>query len=349
MLNSFFETLTLLKYPLMGLFIALSFLIFFWEKIFHILNLKKYQNIQRVHRNEVSRLGGIFIYIFFASLVWFELIQQKVIVNIIISAIPFILIALKEDVFHNTSPRFRLISMIMSCLIFFYLNPMDFPVIDFPYLGNLISLYPIGIIFFTFSFLVVMNGMNLIDGMNGLFGLTALSQLISIAFLANFVNDFEVMSICIYLALPLIIFLLFNYPFGSLFAGDLGAYFYGFANSIVISYFFGKNDNLLTWLALIIVFYPCIELLFSFIRKKFIEHKNPFLPDAKHLHSLIFLKAPFNGVKHKNNKVLTFLFPFVFCPLVSLYLMNSMLLILFTLAFLIIFYISLYFYILKLN
>ena len=347
MLNSYFEALILLSYPLLVLFIAFYFTSSFWEKVFLRLHFKRYQNIQRVHKNEVSRLGGLFIYIFFVSLVWLELIQQKIFVNIIISALPLVLIALKEDVFHNTSPRSRLILMVISCFIFFFLNPIDFPLIDFPFFGNLISLYPIGIIFFTFSLLVVMNGMNLIDGMNGLFGYTALSQLVSVIFLSNYVNDFDVMIICIFLSLPLIIFILFNYPFGKIFAGDLGAYFYGFANSIMVIYFFGKNDNLLTWLAVIIVFYPSIELLFSFVRKKLIENKSPLMPDANHLHSLIFLKSSFKDIKHKNNKVIMFIFPLVFCPLISLYLINSIILIFITLVFLIIFYISLYFYMLR--
>lgn len=349
MLNSYFEALTLLRYPLIFLFIAFCFTSFFWEKVIRKLHFKTYQNIQRVHKDEVSRLGGLFIYIFFVSLVWLELIQQKIFVNIIISALPFVLISLKEDIFHNTSPRSRLILMVMSCFIFFFLNPIDFPVITFPFFGNLISLYPIGIIFFTFSLLVVMNGMNLIDGMNGLFGYTALSQLVSVIFLSNYVNDFEVMNICIFLSLPLIIFLLFNYPFGVIFAGDLGAYFYGFANSTLVIYFFGKNDNLLTWLALLLVFYPSIELLFSFVRKKLIENKSPLMPDAKHLHTLIFLKTSFKDIKHKNNKVITYVFPLVFCPLISLYLINSIILIFITLVFLTIFYIFLYFYILRSN
>ena len=70
--------------------------------------------------------------------------------------------------------------------------------------------------------------------------------------------------------------------------GDLGAYFYGFVIGILIIYLFGKYHHLLaTWTAVLILFYPCMELLFSFIRK-IRNNKSPFDPDNRHLHTLIY-------------------------------------------------------------
>lgn len=177
--------------------------------------------------------------------------------------------------------------MLMSCLIFFHINPIVLPVIDVPFLGVIINFYPISIIFFTFSIMVVVNGMNLIDGMNGLFGFTALFLLLAISIIAFNVDDLFIMEIAIFLASPLIIFLIFNFPFGKIFMGDLGAYFYGFVISVLIINLFGKHDHLLTWSAVLILFYPCMELLFSFVRK-INSRMSPFDPDTKHLHSLIF-------------------------------------------------------------
>ena len=315
MLNSFFDVFLFLKYPLLGLLIAFASISFFWTKIFYSLNFKTYQNIQRVHKNEVSRLGGIFIYIFMALLVWFEFIQQKIIVNILTSAIPFILISVKEDLFHDTSPRLRLIAMALSCLIFFYLNPIDFPLIDFPYLGHLISVYPVGIIFFTFSLLVVMNGMNLIDGMNGLFGLTAIFQLVSIASIGFFYGDNEVVVVSSIFLVPLIVFLCFNFPLGKVFVGDTGAYFYGFVIALLTIYTFGKHNHLLSWLAVLILFYPCFELLFSFTRKMS-SGLSPLTPDNKHLHTIIFneLKNKYNRTKFSNVITTLSLFPLYSIP-----------------------------------
>ena len=144
-----------------------------------------------------------------------------------------------------------------------------------------------------------MNGMNLIDGMNGLFGSTALSQLACLGILAYVNNDYEIMFISFTFLLPLLVFLLFNFPFGKIFIGDLGAYLYGFIIGNLTIIFFGRQPQLTSWLAVLILFYPCIELLFSYLRK-IIENKSPLMADNQHLHSLAYKNFS------KKNKVGTF-------------------------------------------
>ena len=50
-------------------------------------------------------------------------------------------------------------------------------------------------------------------------------------------------------------FVIFNFPIGKIFVGDFAAYFYGFLNSILTIYFFGKHSDLLSWLAILILFF----------------------------------------------------------------------------------------------
>ena len=138
MLNFFFETLETLKYPIIGLFITFSVLSFSWVRIFKFFNLREYNNIQRVHQNEVPRFGGFIIYIFLWCLLLFRIINEPLVFNLLIASMPFVIISFKEDLLHNTSPKFRLISMIFGCLIFFYINPIKFPIIDIPYIGEVI-------------------------------------------------------------------------------------------------------------------------------------------------------------------------------------------------------------------
>ena len=287
MINNILEILFLIKYPLICLIFSFVILSFCWNTIFQSLKLKPYNNIQRVHEHEVSRLGGLMIYLFFWAIYLLDLIHDSFFSSLLISATPFILISLKEDLFHSTAPKNRLISMVMSCVIFFYINPITFPIIDVPYIGDFISFYPVSFVFFIFSILVVMNGMNLIDGMNGLFGFTAFFILLGIAILAFSVDDFDLAYIALLFSIPLIFFLFFNFPFGKLFIGDLGAYFYGFILAMLVIFLFGKYDYLLTWMAVLLLFYPCMELLFSFIRK-IKNYHSPFDSDNRHLHTLIF-------------------------------------------------------------
>ena len=133
-------------------------------------------------------------------------------------------------------------------------------------------------------------------------------------------HDVIVQLSCL-LLLPLIVFTLFNFPFGKIFCGDAGAYFYGFAISASTIYLFGTYENLLSWNAVLILIYPCIELLFSFIRKKFFENKSAFTADAKHLHSLIYRYITKLNSKLSNNSVVTFyLLPFIVAPVLTYFL-----------------------------
>jgi len=190
-----------------------------------------------------------------------------------------------------------------------------------------------------------MNGMNLIDGVNGLVGFTALFLLLAISIIAFNVGDMYIMNITILFAAPLIIFLFFNFPFGKVFVGDLGAYFYGFVIAILINYLFGKHNFLLTWAAVLLLFYPCMELLFSFIRK-IKNHKSPFDPDNKHLHSLIYKRFQVLNNPSSSNSLTTlsliyfWITPFLVSLIIPLDLLS-------TLGFILLLFIS-YIYIYKL-
>lgn len=350
MFDNFVNLLFSIKQPIIVLLIFFFILSFYWKQIFNFFKLTSYNNIQRTHKDEVTRLGGFVIYIFFWSLWFLGLIEYKFFFNILISSIPFILVSLKEDLYHNTQPKLRLFSMVLSCLIFFYLNPLDFPIIDFPYAHLIFSFKPLNLVFFTFSIIVVMNGMNLVDGVNGLLGFTSIIQLFCLIALCAQVGAIEIMFYCYYLLVPLIAALLFNYPFGKLFFGDLGAYLYGFLISIIVIKFFGDNANILSWYAVLILFLPCYELLFSYLRKYFFMKKSPFLADDYHLHTLIFhfFRSRNLSFNLSNSLVVIFYLPFLLLTYISInFWINNILILLIIFFFYIILYSFSYFYLYK--
>ena len=65
MQNKLFEILQATSFEILGLFFIFFALSFFWEKIFSYFSLKTYQSKQRLHENEIPRIAGIIIYIFF--------------------------------------------------------------------------------------------------------------------------------------------------------------------------------------------------------------------------------------------------------------------------------------------
>jgi UDP-N-acetylmuramyl pentapeptide phosphotransferase/UDP-N-acetylglucosamine-1-phosphate transferase len=333
-------------YPsFLALFATYFILSFFWKNIFPFFNLKQYNQAQRVHQDEIPRLGGVVIYIILFVLVIIGTLQSNFIFAVLISSLPLILISLKEDLFHNTKPITRLFVMLLCCLLFFYMYPVKFPSVDFPYLGSLINYYPIAILFFAFSAVVVINGMNLIDGMNGLLAMTLLSQVFSLYLFMALQGNQDIQLELIILGVMLIIFLTFNFPLGKIFFGDAGAYFFGYLISMYVVVYFGKNTEVLSWKAVLLFFYPALELLFSFVRKKIFEKKSPFSADAKHLHSLIFNYIQLKNPSKFNNSVVTLiLLPFAIMPPIASFYINNIIYVLLALFMLTTVYIFLYLY-----
>jgi len=143
------------------------------------------------------------------------------------------------------------------------------------------------IIIFTLGTAALINGQNMIDGANGLSSLSALSSFFCLTYLGIFLDDYLLIEISIFMITVLILFLFFNYPFGKIFLGDSGSYFIGFIISYLVIYIYGKYEYISTWSALIIIYYPAFEVIFSYFRK-IIEGKSPFLADDKHLHLKIY-------------------------------------------------------------
>lgn len=343
MIEYFFNSINPIIYESLALFPIFFAISFFWNKIHTSLSLKPYQSKQRLHKDEVPRVGGLIIYLFL-TIVAFLTFDSQLLNIILISTIPIIFIGAKEDLFHNTSPKLRLIIMIVSSFLFIYLLPTKLPEIEFPIISQFLSFSIINEAFFIFSILVIMNGNNLIDGVNGNMALANMVQLVVILLLAIHLEDRPVVDVCLIIMAPLIIFFIFNFPFGKIFSGDAGAYFYGFSISALVIYLFGKYEQLLSWSAILILIYPSVELLFSFIRKKMFENKSPFTPDKKHLHSLIFRYVSKKFNLTNNSFVMIFLLPIIFSPFLAHLYIDEIIYVIFSIFMIFIYYIFMYLY-----
>ena len=344
MINQFLDILKLIQLELFGLCVCFFVISFFWKKIYKFFSLKAYQSKQRLHVDEVPRIGGLIIYLFLI-MITFVAFDSYLLNIILISAIPIIFIGAKEDLFQNTSPKLRLIFMFVSASLFIYFLPSNLPEIDFPLINHVLSFSILKEIFFIFSILVIINGNNLIDGVNGNMALTNIVQLIVLALLASMMGDTLIVESCIILLIPLCVFLLFNFPLGRIFSGDVGAYFYGFSISSIVIYLFGNYAQFLSWNAVLVLVYPSIELLFSYIRKNFFESIGPLTPDAKHLHSLIYRYFNQKFKIHNNSFVLFFLLPFVMAPFLIILYANNLFSILFSIVIIFLIYNIMYIFI----
>ena len=266
-------------------------IVFAWHnKLYRHINLKKYQGIQRIHVNEVPRLGGL---IFVLSLAGYLLTASNtdsifMLKKILYFSIPVLLVSLKEDFFHNVDPAVRLIALLLTAWLFHAFYTGTLPNLENITFVNKLILLPGGIaLFYSLGIVSIANGMNLIDGVNGLCVSVGLSCLFSLLFLAHKTGDVTIFMMLSSLILLLIPFLIFNYPYGKIFLGDLGAYSLGIFLSLMTIIFFGRHPEILPWGGLLVLIYPATEVAYSFLRRV-IKGKSAFDPDINHLHLKLF-------------------------------------------------------------
>ena len=295
----------------------------FWHKGLHLklgLN-KKYKAIQRIHLNEVPRLGGL---IFISSLALFAFYSESndeilLLRFILICLIPIFFTGLSEDIFNNVKPIMRLVSIILAALFFCveYVGP--FPtLINEPFIGKLFSLKSGATFFYILSIAAITNGMNLVDGVHGLCASLALTILGSVLILSFSTGDALMVSVIFNVIIFVLPFLIINYPSGRIFLGDLGSYALGFIISVLVIIFFGRHPEVSPWAAVLILIYPITEVTFSLLRR-FIKGDSIFKPDTDHLHFRLFyfFRAKKIFKKIANPIVMPLLSAFWLFPLVA--------------------------------
>ncbi len=315
--NSYITTLILFN------LVISQMIVYVWKsQIYLKLGLKQYQAIQRIHEQETPRLGGL---VYIISLIIFafsfkENEASSMLKTALISLAPVFLIALKEDLFHNTKPKNRFIALIFSACLFFLIYSGPLPDLhNIPLVTKLLS-FKIGIfIVLILGIITAANGMNLIDGVHGLCGFSALAILGALSFLAHTTSDHLIFELTFNLILLFLPFIIFNYPCGKIFLGDLGAYGLGFLLSVVTIIFFGRHPDLTPWLAVLILSYPLMEASFSFTRR-LLNQISVTQPDIAHIHLKLFyfLKRK-KGLKKIANPLVAPLMIFIWLfPLLSI-------------------------------
>ena len=302
------------------IFFALYFLFNFLWKISSSNNINsiEYSGEQRVHEGEVARVGGLLIYIFlilFSFLTSNPLLSQPLQL-ILLCALPMMIVTVKEDFFHNVGFKTRLIALIISSFLLLNLAVESFPVVNYiPLISNLFNSPLFSFCFFTICLVALANGCNFIDGMNGLFGFYILGCLMSCLQLTYIVNDQFMGQYILLYAIPVILFLSLNFPLGKIFMGDSGAYLMALLTGVWVISFFSIHDFISSWNAGLILFYPIIEVAYSFVRKLF-QKKSPFYPDREHLHLKVFdiLNTALNKPRLSNNLTTIFLAVFWLTP-----------------------------------
>jgi UDP-N-acetylmuramyl pentapeptide phosphotransferase/UDP-N-acetylglucosamine-1-phosphate transferase len=250
-------------------------------------------SVQKFHVFAVPRVGGIGIIlgIFLAlSVRYFQNAEVAIFgLLLIVASFPAFFFGLLEDLTKKVGVKVRLLATIASAglagiLLNAWLNSVQILGID-----NLMVAYPFLAVTITcFAVGGVANAFNIIDGYNGLSAMVAVIILSGIAYVSFQLSDHAIMIACFAMIGALIGFLIWNYPRGLIFLGDGGAYFVGFWIAELSVLLTARHSEVSKWFPLLLCLYPIFETIFTIYRRVFLKRVHPGLPDATHLHQLIY-------------------------------------------------------------
>ena len=270
---------------------------------------------QRMHKKVVPRVGGLGVAIGVAAglgaLHWrFGDAASAFVLILMACSAPALLAGLAEDLTKRVGPLWRLLATMASAVLAVIFLDAFVPRLDVPWfdavmrykvavdlassmsIGNVwsgqLSFAPVAIVFTIVVVAGVANAINIVDGLNGLASMVCAMMFASIAYVAFRVNDATVLALSLGMMGAIAGFFLFNFPAGLIFLGDGGAYFLGFMLAETTVLLIARNPEVSAWYAALLLIYPVWETIFSIYRRRFLRKTNPSLPDAVHLHTLVF-------------------------------------------------------------
>jgi UDP-N-acetylmuramyl pentapeptide phosphotransferase/UDP-N-acetylglucosamine-1-phosphate transferase len=269
---------------------------FFSKKSNLLIDDKKFSKHKKLTSNESSFLtGGLVFAVLFCLYVQDNFLLKFFCISIF-------LIGFLSDLKLINNPYLRFILQILVLSGFVIINKLNINVTDLYYLDILLKNEFFSYFFTIFCFLILINGTNFIDGLNTLvIGYYLLSLLALLLFIIS--NNINYDN---HLIINTIIILIINYTFnfsGKNFLGDSGAYVVAFVVGFIVVDFYSYYKDFSVLFVVILLWYPAFENLFSIIRKKIFK-VNPYKPDNKHLHQLIFLTLNVYINNKKNSNIL---------------------------------------------
>ena len=200
------------------------------------------------------------------------------------------------------NPKLRLLVQISLLIIFVYILDIKIPSTRIEIIDILFENDFINYSFTVFCLAILINGSNFVDGINTLLINYYIIVLGLILFFLKDVNIDQYFIINLFSLL--IIILLFN-VFGQIILGDSGAYILSLFVGLILIEISNENNFISPYFIILLIWYPCFELLFSMIRR-LVLNLYSYEPDTMHLHQMI-LKIINNNLKLKSNNLNHFL------------------------------------------
>ena len=265
--------------------------LYFCKKYNFLLDIKteKHKRFTSIQKN--YSIGGILILIYFC----FYFFKENNFIYILFFSLIFI-IGLLSDLKIFNDPNKRFIFQALVIFIFIYLLDLKIEQTRFIFLDLLLGNFYFNQLFTIFCLMILINGSNFIDGINTLLiNYNIFLYSILLIFFEHMLPDKVILQ---YLILVLLILLLFNFN-GKIIMGDSGSYLLSLFTGTYLIVFASQNSSISPFFVVLLLWYPCYELLFSMIRRAIMK-KDANKADVFHLHQMLFKVIKIKS-KNKNN------------------------------------------------
>jgi len=250
--------------------------------------------VRKIHSQPIPRTGGVAIYlafyfsfipiIFYRTTILDLLIQEPKIVYLVAGAVVAFGLGLWDDI-RRIKPELKLGVQIIAALIA-YSGGVRIVAVGLPGL----PIWILGWLSLPFTLLwilLVMNGINLIDGLDGLAAGVSFFVCIVLLVLCVLSEQLLVAVVLAGLSGATLGFLRYNFNPASIFLGDSGSYFLGYMLATMSIQGSIKSQAAATILIPIIALgLPLIDTVWSAARR-FIFGRRIFHPDKEHIHHML--------------------------------------------------------------
>jgi UDP-N-acetylmuramyl pentapeptide phosphotransferase/UDP-N-acetylglucosamine-1-phosphate transferase len=262
----------------------------------HLSNDHPDSGPQKFHATPTPRIGGIALFCgLLAAGGWLLLPLDGLGLTepwyLLLTAIPVFFGGLGEDITRRVGALERLLLAFVSAALCAWLLGATLLNLDTPGLHPLVRWAPLAVIVTLFCVGGVAHAFNIIDGYNGLSSGYAVIALLAIAFVAAQVGDELILHAALACVGALLGFMMWNWPAGKIFMGDGGAYLIGFMIAELSVLLMARNPSVSPWFPLALTAYPVFETIFSIHRRLILRGRPAYLPDAMHLHQLVYSRV----------------------------------------------------------
>ncbi|MGB0887361.1 MAG: glycosyltransferase family 4 protein [Vicingaceae bacterium] len=267
---------------------------------------------RKIHTRKVPLMGGMMIFAgtLFSFLLWLPVNDIGVIKYLVPSLLIMFFVGMKDDII-GTAPVKKLAAHIFVAFIMILMAEVKLTSLHGIFGINTIPEWA-GIMLSVFTYIVIINAFNLIDGVDGLASGVGLIAATAFGFWFYYAGNLTYSVLAFSLAGALLGFLRFNFNPAQIFMGDSGSLTIGFLFAVLAIGLVEHTSKELPeviknvskpLLAMSILVFPLIDTIRVFTLRA-IKGVSPFTADRNHIHHrLIDL-----GLSHKQTVVIIYIF-----------------------------------------